>query len=88
MSILWYLPPLVFIIFVLVYNYAVKRSITRAAEFLRLLAALVMFLAAVALFAWATVAQTDCSIRVVLAATLGGTVVFLLKDPGGNLRQY
>jgi hypothetical protein len=88
MSIFWYIPPLVLFIFIIYYNYVVTRSITRAAEFVRLLIALVIALAAVGLFIWAIVAPLDCSVRITLAATLGGAVTFLLKDPGGNLRQY
>lgn len=87
MSILWYLPPLVVLIWILYYNYSVKRSISRPSEFLRLLIALIIALASLGLFLWVTFAGYDCAVRAVMAATLGGSLAFLVKDPGSALRN-
>jgi len=87
MSILWYLPPLVVLIWILYYNYSVKRTISRPSEFLRLLIAVVIALAALGVFLWVTFAGLDCAVRTVMAATLGGSITFLIKDPGSTLRN-
>ena len=87
MSILWYLPPLVVLIFIIYYNFAVKRSISRPAEFVRLFIAAGLIVAALGLFLWVTLAGFDCSVRISMGATLAATIVFLLKDPGSALRN-
>jgi hypothetical protein len=87
MSILWYLPPLVMLIFILYYNFTTKRSVSRPPEFFRLLIGLIFALASIGLFLWVVLAQFDCAVRISVGATLGSALTFMFKDPGCHLRQ-
>ncbi len=87
MSILWYLPPLVMLIFILYFNYASKRGVSRPAEFLRLLIGLILAVVSIGLFIWVVLSKADTGVIVSVAATMGAALAFLLKDPGSALRQ-
>ena len=87
MSILWYLPPLVILLWNLYYDYAVKRSISRPAELLRLLIAILIALVSLVLFLVVLLADFSCAVRTVMGVTLGASIVFLIKDPGSTLRN-
>ena len=88
MSILWYLPLVVIFAFIIYYNYKSKRSVSRPAEFFRLFIAAIIALVMVGLFIWVVLAGFDIGVRAAVAAALGASITFLLKDPGANLRQY
>jgi hypothetical protein len=87
MSILWFLPPLVMLIFILYYNYKTKRGVSRPAEFLRLLIGLILAVVSIALFIWVFVTKAQIGVIISVSATMGSALTFLLKDPGSNLRQ-
>ncbi len=87
MSILWFLPPLVMLIFIFYYNFTTKRGVSRPAEFLRLLIGLILAVASILLFIWVILSKAETGAIIVVAATMGSTLTFLLKDPGSNLRQ-
>ncbi|HUV08460.1 MAG TPA: hypothetical protein VMX75_12065 [Spirochaetia bacterium] len=88
MSIFWYSPLLVILIFILYYNFKCKRGISRPAEFFRLLIASVIAVATLVLFLWVFLGAFDTNVKLVSAAALGSSITFLLKDPGVNLRQF
>lgn len=87
MSIFWYLPPLVMLIFLFYYNFTTKRGVSRPAEFFRLLIGLILALVSIGLFCWAVLSKADTGVIISVAVTLGAALTFLLKDPGSNLRQ-
>lgn len=87
MSILWYLPPLVMLIFILYYNFTTKRGVSRPAELFRLLIGLILAVVSIGLFFWVVLSKADTGVIISVAATMGAALTFLLKDPGSNLRQ-
>ena len=87
MAILWYLPPLVMLIFAFYYNFAAKRGVSRPAEFFRLLIGLILAVVSIGLFIWVVLSKADTGVIISVTATMGAALTFLLKDPGCNLRQ-
>jgi small-conductance mechanosensitive channel len=87
MSILWFLPPLVVLIFILYYNFTTKRGVSRPAEFFRLLIGLILAVVSIVLFIWVILSKAQTGVIISVSATMGAALTFLLKDPGSNLRQ-
>ena len=87
MSILWYLPPLIMLIFIFYYNFTTKRGVSRPAELCRLLIGLILAVISIGLFIWVILSKADTGVIISVAATMGAALTFLLKDPGSNLRQ-